>query len=68
MSKWISVSEKLPEKYEDVLACFMSKSGRKLITVAWTNTDDGDWDCGEGFRDGEKVTHWMPLPKLPGEV
>lgn len=69
MSKWISVSEKLPEeRYEDVLVVYKRKSGSRYRTVAWMNTYDGDWDCGEGFADSDVVTHWMPLPELPGEV
>lgn len=71
---WISVRDRLPEKYKDVLAFIKYDGGEHYNPcyeqfIAWLNTDDGDWDSVyDDFNqsDGE-VTHWMPLPEPPKE-
>ena len=65
MTNWISVNDKLPEEYEDVLVYV--KNGNINRT----------WYDGHGFRNAtskrttwyrpESVTHWMPLPESPKE-
>lgn len=55
--EWISVEERMPEMYEDVL-CFNGRSvGIDFIC------SDGTW-CEEVNRV-IPVTHWMPLPSPP---
>lgn len=52
---WISVDDRLPDEYVEVLAC------DKLGTIQNDHLlDDGGWLLG--FND---VNHWMPLPPAP---
>lgn len=58
MSEWISVKDKMPEPWEDVLVAY-----RDIKTVV-------DIDCvgHEGtflFKSKGTPTHWMPLPAPP---
>jgi hypothetical protein len=55
-NEWISLEDKLPEKYGMVLAF----------------TECGDIDVVYFFVDAswggtDKITHWMPLPEPPKE-
>lgn len=74
MNNWISVDERLPEKYNTVLVLYHAHFDDEPIT---------EFDFCTAFFDGEtfdpkdqlfymkrtvKVTHWMPLPKPPSEV
>lgn len=61
-AKWISVKDRLPEDFEDVLTfedgeCYRVNSISQL-TKYW-------WDSDEGFE--RHPTHWMPLPEPPKE-
>ena len=66
--EWISVEDRVPTVREDVL-CYCSgayQDGTPHITQA--SRGEG----GEIWRDTfewamHDVTHWMPLPKPPGE-
>lgn len=64
MSEWISVKERLPEEWVEVLV-FVPGVGCEIA-----------WFCGavnlwRWVWTGESVTldvtHWMPLPSPPGE-
>ena len=55
-SEWISVEERLPEMYEDVLYFNGHSVGVDFIC------SDGMW-CEEDVHND--VTHWMPLPEAP---
>lgn len=64
MSEWISVKDKLPEEGQWILTF------RRFISIKkWEHGMfyDGDTHCycPIGVEDG--ITHWMPLPKAPGE-
>lgn len=71
MNAWIPIKDKLPEEDTPVLV-----TDGKIISVAQLELF-GDrksiwWDIvgcegveSESYFDHEKVTHWMPLPKLP---
>lgn len=53
-TRWIPVSERLPEK-----------NGQYLVYSGWVRTllcMYGVWGCNP---DEVTVTHWMPLPKPP---
>ncbi len=58
-SEWISVNERLPGKYQRVLAYSpsMSESDIGPISVKWGFT------CAHRNSD---ITHWTPLPEQPG--
>ena len=60
--KWISVEDRLPERFKDVLV--FSRNG----SVTWTEvahlTRNQWWRVGIPMIN---VTHWMPLPEPPKE-
>lgn len=59
-TRWIPVSERLPNIYKDVLCLDFGH-----IEMAYLNTH-AKW-IQKGIQDGylENVTHWMPLPNPP---
>ena len=69
-SKWIPVTERLPEKVGKYLAvtksCF--KKGETYIQLLWYGAKSGfhysdpDFGC---MKMNKWVTHWMPLPQPP---
>lgn len=72
-SSWIPVTEQLPKLipcsagtgYSE--AVIVWTSGRKAMIAVW---DGIDFLCAADYWDaeGERITHWMPLPELPKEV
>ena len=56
--KWISVDERLPEKFHTVL-CVDSYKGDRNVMLGYM-----DSDAWNGGVIGE-ITHWMPMPKPP---
>lgn len=59
--EWISVKDRLPEKFADVLCLYRSRGYRdNTIVVDYMETDDGYF--AKQFDYGVP-THWMPLPK-----
>jgi|GEM_PF-1066499 len=63
---WISVEDRLPEKWEYVLiydAGCNSISIENMVKVK----EDGTpvFDSPDSFRGSDTVTHWMPLPNPP---
>lgn len=63
--KWISVKERLPEDYKDVLV--IVRNNGALFTIIAYLTIGGIW-VHKGFgRVIGVVTHWMPLPEPPKE-
>ncbi len=56
---WINVKDKLPETYKEVIVYHHNN-----VVSGWL-LPDGSWTNGDYI---EAVTHWMPLPKPPGEA
>ncbi len=56
---WISVDERLPDFYQDVL---LATSVPSIVIDHISNPADGNlWAC----TYNKLVTHWLPLPELP---
>ena len=64
MPRWISVEERLPEDYEDVVI-IMRNGASSWYRVAYR--EYGGWSFGGGRRVTDEVTHWMPIPQAPKE-
>ena len=62
-TRWIPVSERLPEDGETVLTY---KNGQ--FDVLKYEMRRNGWICGGWFWSRATVTHWMPLPEPPEEV
>lgn len=70
---WIPCSERLPDKWKDVMICYYNDREEKhLLDIACLD-DNGCWQLWResggyfpyNFR--KKITHWRPLPNLPEE-
>ena len=59
LNGWISVKDRLPEDYKEVLAY---DSEHKEIVIAFYDSESEEWTYGNWY-DGE-ITHWQPLPEL----
>ncbi len=57
---WISVTDRLPEDYVEVLITVVSKLTGK-ITVRGHEW----WPIDKNENAGTIITHWMPLPEPP---
>ncbi len=57
MSEWISIDERLPDDYEDVIA-----GNSYGVNFAWY---DGESWLFPGDSVHGEVTHWQPLPEPP---
>lgn len=66
---WIRCSDRMPRNYDTVLLAILSKNGYDepayYVTIGCVKNKT-EFDCYVGdICDGEKVTHWMPLPNPP---
>lgn len=69
VQKWIPVSEQMPDRFDTVLLAILSKNGygepAYYVTIGGLkNGKEFESYTGE-MAEGEKVTHWMPLPNEP---
>lgn len=63
MTTWISCSDLLPPEEEDVLLII---NNEVRIGTRTTINRRLDWWVGSKYVPFEQVTHWMPLPRVPG--
>ena len=62
VNRWIPCSERLPEKYTEVLA--YSPFWGKIVVALW----NGEYWLEQWTDDdlqSSEITHWMPLPEPP---
>ena len=72
-AEWISVGDRLPEVFDEVLV--YDTIGDNHISIAWRETKprkngivDWYWNSQMSYpEDLTHVTHWMPLPEPPKE-
>lgn len=62
---WISVKDRLPAYYKDVLV--IARNGGELLYMVAYLTIGGLWLRNAALRIRCIVTHWMPLPEPPKE-
>ena len=69
LSKWIPVTERLPNVDEKVLTFARNKyDGSWFMDItSWTGVRNHDEYQFWGYGYSMKVTHWMPLPEPPKE-
>lgn len=64
--EWISVEDRLPDKWQEVLAYRGDFNGDMMNTYKYLGS--GNWQDDYGYRvsaEYEGITHWMPLPEPP---
>lgn len=66
---WIPVTERLPESRQHVICSYKDKHGNFLVLFGFY-ADDGWYKTPITTIEhtlfvGNKITHWMPLPKAP---
>lgn len=69
---WLSVENRLPIQFTVVTVYGKRPDGTNFVGIGAMNSDHGDsWEIvglrGFEFHEQIKVTHWMPLPKPPGQ-
>lgn len=62
MMKWISIKNKLPKDFRDVLITDGKQVG---VGYRYLRPPETKWTDYIGLTDEENITHWMPLPKSP---
>ena len=74
MMEWIKVSDRLPPFFEDVLVTCLSslslelvKDEKYLAIDRFCTWPDHHIPCFKTDTFLGKVTHWIPLPRLPKE-
>lgn len=64
MSGWISVKDRLPEKYQDCIIFGKNNKHPAISRKIFTSQYDGKRFVHINIKYYE-VTHWMPLPEPP---
>ncbi len=68
---WISCSEQLPDKWEDVMICYYNDKEEKYLSDIACLDDDGNWNLRREsggyfpYNFKKKIVYWRPLPDLP---
>lgn len=68
--EWISVEDRLPDQPEEITAverywCALECGLCELVNFAHTTSGCHEFIWNDYICS--KITHWMPLPKPPGE-
>lgn len=63
-SKWIPVSERLPEPFVPVLVQMPGEVPFPTVREGFISRD-GIWYSALYHREPDEITHWMPLPEPP---
>lgn len=58
-AKWIPVSERMPERGQEVIVASHRTIKPVVFTTYFWNKEHDNW---------VGITHWMPLPEAPKEV
>lgn len=64
MKEWTSVADELPEKHQRVTILEFTE-GITEPSVLQGSYEGNRWRI-YGGATAERVTHWMPLPEIPG--
>lgn len=64
MAEWISVNDRTPTN-SLVRVLVSLKNDEFTKNIGFNKIDTDRWIDGKWVRWGERVTHWMPLPKPP---
>ena len=64
--KWISVDERLPEPWRNVLIGVAEPE--KVLAPGYWNDRDKQWLYFWNDKEVPSVTHWMPLPEPPEDT
>ena len=69
VQKWIPVSERMPDRFDNVLLAILSRNGygepAYYVTIGGMKNGTEFESYTGDICEGEKVTHWMPLPEPP---
>lgn len=79
MCKWISVNDRLPEKYQRVFVadiyndeiCYFAAAiyfGNNYFSAETGGLEASNYDGGAHIYLDMEVTHWMPLPEASNDV
>ena len=66
-SKWIPVSERMPNHFGDFLVAVKEGTGQRYSDHASYDPYQQKWRTGLMLGRMDEVTHWMPLPEPPKE-
>lgn len=62
---WISITDKLPQDIDNVLAYSTCSNDENVrVEVAYFDRETNEW-CGAPKYFLKDITHWMPLPEPP---
>jgi hypothetical protein len=64
---WIDVRERVPAGNDEVLG-IIAQADSRVIDIVVHDERDGCWTRAADQLDEVPVSHWMPLPELPGSV
>jgi hypothetical protein len=67
-SGWVKCSERMPDDGQRVIVLTNVSQDREQIGSYFSpDSDYHPWNCGWVRLTKEEVTHWRPLPAVPGE-